>query len=283
MGLAKLMEDAENGRTENCYEFQVASSPEEAVAAIAHGDVDIAAMPCNMAAILWNRTKGCISLLTVNTLGVLSVLERGDSVHTITDLRGRTIFASGRGATPEFALKYLLLSHGVDPDKDCRIEWRSEHAEVLSSLAAGKGNLCLLPYPFVAAAMMKIEGLREALSFAEEWHKLDNGSEFVMGVHAAPRDYLESHGKEIAVFLQEARASAWYANDYPHEAAKLIVKHQILGDAGIVEKALPHCGITLITGAEMRESVNGYLKVLFDAEPKSIGGSLPDGSFYYED
>ena len=280
MGLAKLMEDAEQGQTENGYAFRVVSAPEEIVAALAKGEADIAAMPTNMAAILWNRLKGDLCLLSVNTLGALSILEKGDAIHSFADLKGRTLLAAGRGASPEFALNYLLRQNGLEPEKDCHIEWLSEHAEVLSRLAAGKGDACLLPYPFAAAAMARVEGLREALSLAGEWRKVGGGSQLVMGVYAARRSYVESHRAEASAFLWEAGVSAEYANAHPAEVAQLIVKHGIFDNAPLVERALPHCGLAALAGQAMREAVEGYLKVLFEADPRSVGGALPDDAFY---
>ena len=280
MGLAKLMEDAASGRTENAYAFRVVSAPEEIAAALAKGEADIAAMPTNMAAILWNRLKGDICLLSVNTLGALSILEKGDAIHTLADLRGRTLLAAGRGAAPEFALNYLLRQNGLEPDKDCHIEWLSEHAEVLSRLAAGKGDACLIPYPFAAAALTRVGGLREALSLTEEWQKVGGKSRLVMGVYAARRSYAEAHRAEVAAFLSESGASAEYANAHPAEAAELIVKHGIFDNASLVERAIPHCGITALAGQAMQDAAEGYLKVLFEAEPRSVGGALPDSAFY---
>ncbi|MCR4817713.1 MAG: PhnD/SsuA/transferrin family substrate-binding protein [Fretibacterium sp.] len=281
MSLAKLMEDTEQGRAENACVFRVVSAPEEIVAAIARGDADIAAMPTNMAAVLWNRLKGDLCLLSVNTLGALSILEKGGAVHTIADLRGRTLLAAGRGAAPEFALNYLLRQNGLEPDRDCHIEWLSEHAEVLSRLAMGKGDACLLPYPFAAAAMARVEGLREALSLAEEWRKVGGSSRLVMGVYAARRSYVESHRAEAVAFMREAGTSGEYVGTHPKEAAELIVKHGIFSNAPLVERAIPHCGLTALAGQAMREAVKGYLKVLFEAEPRSVGGALPDDAFYF--
>ncbi|MCR4817845.1 MAG: PhnD/SsuA/transferrin family substrate-binding protein [Fretibacterium sp.] len=280
MGLAKLMEDAASGKTENTYTFRVASAPEEIVAALARGEADIAAMPTNMAAILWNRLKGDLCLISINTLGALSILEKGDAIRTFADLRGRTLLAAGRGASPEFALNYLLRQNGLEPGRDCRIEWLSEHAEVLSRLNAEKGDACLLPYPFAAAALTRIEGLREALSLAEEWKRVGGGSQLVMGVYAARRSYAGAHRAETAAFLGEAGRSAEYVSAHPAEGAQLIVKHGIFDNAMLVERAIPHCGITALAGQAMREAAEGYLRVLFEAEPRSVGGALPDSAFY---
>ena len=281
MGLVKLMEDAARGTTENRYEFQLAASPEDLAARFMRGDADVVAMPSNMAAILWNRTKGGVRVLSANTLGVLSILEAGDGIRGMEDLRGRTILASGRGASPEFVLNHLLRAADLEPGKDCRVEWLSEHTAAAAALAAGKGDAALLPHPYVEVAMMKIPGLREALSLAEEWRRAEGGAGLVMGVNAAKAEFVDARGPEVEALLREARASAEYVNAHPAEAAELMVKHGILENAKVAERAFPHCGITALGGGELRSALSGYLAVLFRAEPKSVGGALPDDDFYY--
>ena len=220
-------------------------------------------------------------VLSASTLGVLAIVEKGDAIHGMGDLRGRTILASGRGASPEYVLNFLLRSNGLEPGTDCKVEWLSEHAAVVAGLAAGKGDAALLPHPFVEVAAMKVKGLREALDLTEEWRRLDLGSELVMAVNAAGRDYVDSHDAEVAAFLSEARSSAEWVNTHPAEAARLIVKHGVLENAGIAERAIPRCSITALAGTEMQRALSGYLKVLFDADPRSVGGVLPDETFYY--
>ena len=279
MGLVKLMEDAGRNGMEGRYTFQVVPSPDNLAAAFARGDADIFAMPANMAAILWNRTGGGLQVLSVNTLGVLALVERGNAIHSLRDLGGRIIAASGRGAAPEHALNYLLKKEGVT----CRVDWKSEHAEVIAALAAGKADVGLLPHPFIETAMDKVDGLREALSLTEEWRRLGDGSELVMGVNAARRGWIESHPAEAAAFLRGARASVEFVNAHPGEAAALMVKHRILDDAGVAERAIPNCNLVALTGAAMERALSGYLGALADAGAKTVGGRLPDRSFYHHD
>ena len=144
MGMAALMDEAESGAVNgNDYAFTIASAVDEVSPKLVKGETDIAAVPANLAAVLYNNPKGQVEVLAVNTLGVLYIVENGERVSSVADLRGRTIYASGKGATPEYALNYILSENGVDPEKDVNIEWKSEHAECLAALleaAAGRGE-----------------------------------------------------------------------------------------------------------------------------------------------
>ena len=188
MGLVKLMKDSESGETTgNEYTFTLAGSADEVTPALLKGELDMACVPANLAAVLYNKTEGEIEVLAVNTLGVLYIVENGESVHSMADLKGKTIVAAGKGSTPEYALRYLLTENGIDPDNDVTIDWKSEHSECVAALASGQASVALLPQPFVTVAQSKIEGLRMALDLNAEWDALDNGSALITGVIVARR------------------------------------------------------------------------------------------------
>lgn len=300
MGLVKMMSDVAQGEpfSNNDYEFTLAAAADEVTPALIKGDLDIACVPANLASVLYNKTEGEIVTLGINTLGVLYIVENGNAVSSMEDLRGQTIVAAGKGSTPEYALRYLLSENGVDPDTDVTIDWKSEHSECVSALATGAATIALLPQPFVTVAQGKIESLRVALDLTEEWDALDNGSALLTGVVVARKAVLEESdamletwlagtapswdkGGPIDCFLADYAASVAWVNENPADAAQLIVDCGILEDAGVAEKALPHCNIVCITGEEMKEKLSGYLQVLFDAEPTSVGGALPEEDFYY--
>ena len=293
MGMVKLMsdyapveealEDKENVVTAgggNTYEFTLAASADEVSPKLMQGELDIACVPANLASVLYNRTDGGIVTLAVNTLGVLYIVENGNSVQSMADLAGRTIVASGKGSTPEYALRYLLTENGIDPDKDVTIEWKSEHSECVAALASGQATIALLPQPFVTVAQTKIEGLRMALDLTAEWDKLDNGSGLITGVIVARRDVVEANPGAVDSFLQNYAASVEWVNGNTAEAAALVGEYGIV-DAAVAEKALPYCNIVCLTGGEMKDKLSGYLKVLSEAEPSSVGGTLPGDDFYY--
>ena len=281
MGLVKLMKDSESGETTgNEYTFTLAGSADEVTPALLKGELDMACVPANLAAVLYNKTEGEIEVLAVNTLGVLYIVENGESVPSMADLKGKTIVAAGKGATPEYALRYLLTENGIDPDNDVTIDWKSEHSECVAALASGQASIALLPQPFVTVAQTKIEGLRMALDLTEEWNKLDNGSGLITGVIVARRDVVEANPGAVDSFLQNYAASVEWVNGNTAEAAALVGEYGIV-DAAVAEKALPYCNIVCLTGGEMKDKLSGYLKVLSEAEPSSVGGTLPGDDFYY--
>ena len=284
MGLAQLM--AQSAGTEggeaagNLYDFTLAASADEVTPALLQGDLDVACVPANLAAVLYQKTEGQVVTLAVNTLGVLYIVENGNAVQSLADLKGKTIAAAGKGSTPEYALRYLLTENGIDPDADLTIDWKSEHSECVAALAQGAATIALLPQPFVTVAQGKIEGLRMALDLTAEWDALDNGSALVTGVLVVRKEYAEQNPEAVAAFLDEYAASVAFVNDDNAAAAQLIEKFDIF-KAAVAEKALPFCNITFISGADAAEILPGYLQVLYDQNPKSVGGALPGDDFYY--
>ena len=294
MGLVKLMKDNDEtigallssakpyeGEVGNLYTFTLAGSADEVTPALIKGDLDMACVPANLAAVLYGKTNGAVEVLAVNTLGVLYIVENGGTVQSMADLKGQTIVAAGKGSTPEYALRYLLTENGIDPDKDVTIDWKSEHSECVAALASGQAAIALLPQPFVTVAQNKIEGLRMALDLTAEWDKLDNGSGLITGVIVARRDVVEANPGAVDSFLQNYAASVEWVNANNADAAQLIAEYGIIEAAPVAEKALPYCNIVCITGSEMKDKLSGYLQVLADAEPSSVGGTLPGDDFYY--
>ncbi len=281
MGLVKLMKDSESGETTgNEYTFTLAGSADEVTPALIKGELDMACVPANLAAVLYGKTEGAVEVLAVNTLGVLYIVENGESVQSIADLKGQTIVAAGKGSTPEYALRYLLSENGIDPDNDVTIDWKSEHSECVAALASGQATIALLPQPFVTVAQSKIEGLRMALDLTKEWDALDNGSSLITGVIVARREVVEENPAAVNEFLKEYAASVDYVNANTADAAALIGEYGIV-DAAVAEKALPYCNIVCLTGEEMQQKLSGYLQVLADANADSVGGTMPEADFYY--
>ena len=281
MGLVKLMSDADGGDTTyGNYEFTLAASPDEVAPRLIQGELDVACIPANLAAVLYNRTGGDIVTLAVNTLGVLYIVENGNAIQSMEDLRGMTIAASGKGSTPEYALYYLLRQNGLEPDIDVMIDWKSEHAECVTALASGNATVALLPQPFVTVAQNQLEDLRVALDLTFEWDALGNGSTLITGVAAARRSFVEEHPAAVAQFLNGYAASVEWVNANVADAAALIGTADIV-PAPVAEKALPHCNIVCVSGDELAAILPGYLSVLYDAAPESVGGALPESDFYY--
>lgn len=280
MGMVKLMDDSENGKTANEYEFSLETGAEVFAPALAKGELDIAAVPANLASILYNNTDGGVKVIAVNTLGVLYVVERGDGIKSVADLKGKTIYATGEGAAPEFGLRYILAENGIDADNDLSIRWCADTTEALSLIAADESAVAMLPQPFVTAAQSKIPGLRIALNLNEEWDSLENGSSMVTGVLVVRSEFAEQHPEQLDRFLEEYTASVDYVLENHEAAAELIGGYEIVAEP-IALMALPYCNITCLTAKDMKTALEGYLGVLYDMKPAAVGGKLPDADFYY--
>jgi NitT/TauT family transport system substrate-binding protein len=280
MGMVKLMSDSDAKTTENTYEFTLDSGATTFVSALAKGDLDIAAVPSNVAATIYNNTKGAVEVMAVNTLGVLYVVERGSSINAVADLKGKTIYATGQGAVPEYTLDYVLSKNGIDPEKDVTIQWCADTTEALSYIAKNASAIALLPQPFVTVAQSKVDGLRVALSLNDEWQKLEK-SDIVTGVVVVRKDFAEKYPQQTAKFLEEYKASAEYTSSNASDAAALIAQYKIVPSAAVAEKALPQCSITFASGADMKTEVSAFLNILYAENPQSVGGKLPGDDFYY--
>lgn len=281
MGMVKLMDEQESNDSLN---FTIAAAADELTPKLIQGELDIAAVPANLASVLYNNTEGKIQVLAVNTLGVLYIVESGNTVSSVEDLRGKTIYSSGKGSTPEYALTYMLSQNGIDPETDVTIEWKSEHSECVAALAAEENAIAMLPQPFVTTAQTKNENIRVALDLTEEWEKLssqgDEKATLITGVVVARKEFAEQNTEAVDAFLSAYKESVEYVTSDINGAAALVGKYDIVPEA-VAKKALPECNITFIAGDEMKAALSGYLQTLFDQNPKAIGGAMPGDDFYY--
>lgn len=274
MGMVKLA-DKQNYPN---YTVSIEASPDALNPQIISGEVDVAAVPVNLASVLYNKLDGDISVLAVSTLGVLYVVEAGSEVNSVTDLAGKTVYATGQGATPEYILNYLLDKNGVAGSVE--VNYVGEHAALATMLANGSAEIGMLLEPNVTSTLAGNDNLRIALNLTEEWNKVCS-TELVQGVVIARKSFVNEHPEAIEQFLREYEKSSAFVNENIDEAAKLIVDAGILGNVEIAKKAIPNCNISFSKGEAMHKAVEGMLTVLFEANPKSIGGKLPDKDFYY--
>lgn len=277
MGLTKMVED---GCDILDYDFQIKAAPDEISPMVAQGSADIFCVPANLAAVLSNKTEGKVQVIAINTLGVLYICEKGETVKNVADLKGKTIYSAGKGSTPEYALNFILKSNGVDPERDVTIEWKSEHAECLEAMIQGENCVAMLPQPFVTTAQIKNDAVKVVLDLNAEWDKLNVSSSLITGVAIVRREYAEKNPNVVKEFLKQYKQSVDYINANVDEAAKLIGKYDIVPEA-VAKKAVPNCNIVCVTGSEMKDKLSGYLNVLFENDPKAVGGTLPDDTFYF--
>ena len=280
MGLVNLLAMEKNGTASQNYDLQLYGAADEVVPKLIKGEVDIAAIPANLAATLYQKTSGGIQVMAVNTLGVLYVVEKGDTVHRFADLKGRTILSTGKGTTPEYVLRYLLTANGLDPDKDVDIQYYSEATEVTAQMASTQDAIAVLPQPYVTAAGLKDDTLRVALDLTAEWDKVAD-TQLITGVTVVRKAYAEEHPDVVAAFLADYAQSVNAANTDLDGTAALCEEQGVVAKAAIAKKALPNCNIVCLTGAELKADAAGYLQVLYDADPAAVGGALPGEDFYW--
>ena len=281
MGMAKIFSDADAGTAANDYEYALYGAADELTPQLLQGSVDIAAVPLNLASVLYNKTSGGVKLCAVGVLGVLYITEfNSDTVQSLADLRGKTVYATGKGSTPEYFLRYLLAENGLDPDADVTVEWKSEPSEVVALLKADNGGIAMLPQPYVTAAAQLGEGFRAAVSLSEAWDALDNGSRCVTAGVVVRTEFAEAHPEAVEAFLAEMAESVDWVNANPADAGEICGALNIV-KAPVAAKAIPNCNLVCLTGEEMISAAAGTLETLFALNPSAVGGALPGEDFWF--
>lgn len=281
IGMVHLMEAAENKQSELTYEFSTHSAPDQVSPLLINKSADIAALPTNVAANLYSKTNGGVKILAVNTLGVLYMLENGNTIQTVEDLRGKTIYSTGQGANPEYILNYVLKENGIDPAADVTIKFVAENQELIPLIKNGEATVAMVPQPFVSTVTTQVPSARIALSMNDAWEAVAGAeNKLMMGCVVVRTEFLENHPKEVKTFLKEYKASIEKTTDVD-ATAQLCEEKGIIPKAAIAKKAIPYCELTFVSGQTMKEQISKYYSVLFEANPKSIGGALPDDAFYY--
>ena len=280
MGLVSFMNEAETEDDEDVqFTFEMMAAADEVSAGFTSGDLDIALVPANIASILYNKTEGKVQVIDVNTLGVLYIVTADESIAGVADLKGKTIYSTGKGQTPEYVLNYLLEANGISQD-DVTVDFKSEATEVVSVLAQDESAIGILPQPFATAACKQNENLKEVCDLTREWDKTGKGT-LVTGVTIAKKDYIDANPEVIEEFLDEHEDSIEFAEEDTAKTAELVAAAGIVEKAPIAEAAIPKCNLKYLDGEEMKTALGGYLEVLMEQNPESIGGSLPGDDFYY--
>jgi len=280
IGASYLLSQNDNGETKNRYSVTVLAEATDMIAQVAAGQIDIAAIPTNAAASLYNKTNGGVRVAALNTAGVLYILENGKTVSTVADLKGKTIYTVGQGSNPEYVLRYILSENGIDPDKDVEIVFM-DSAELTTRAAADGIGICMLPVPAVTTVLIKNPDIRIALDMTEEWNRIGNGSILTMGCVVVRTDFLKEHPAEVRFFLEDYEKSIVFVQDNIDEAAQLCAQYEIVPSAAVARKAIPDCNLIFTAGADsIRSALEGYLKVLYDSNPKAVGGKMPGEDFY---
>ncbi len=279
MGMAKLISDHNLSSADPMYDVEFFGAPEDITAKLITENLDIAAVPVNLAAIINQKTDGKYVIAAINTLGVLHIVENGNTVNNISDLEGKTLHATGQASTPEYMLNYILEQNDL-LDK-VTIVWHTEHSELATLVAAGEVSLAMLPEPHVTSAIMKNSDLKAVIDLTAEWDKVSDG-DAVQGCVVVSKKAITNHKAKVDEFLDNYKASVDYVNTNVADAAQIIAQLGIVGAAKAAENAIPRCNIVFVEGDKMISSLNEFYNVLYTANPASIGGKLPDDSLYYK-
>lgn len=284
IGAANLKELADKEETTGDYNITVVAQPDEVVAKISKGEADIAAIATNLAAKLYNKTNGGISILAVNTLGVLNVVTPdGVEVQSLADLKGKKVYATGQGSNPEYVINYLFEKNNIDKEKDLTLEYKAEGTELLSVWATDPKAVIIAPQPVATTLTVQHQGSKIAIDLTDEWDKVSTDSALMMGCIVVRNEFLKDNKATVDKFLEEYKASIEKANNDIDATATLCETYGIVAKAAIAKKAIPNCNLCFIKGEDMKTKLSGYLKVLFDADKTAVGGKLPEDNFYYAD
>jgi len=281
IGLLPLKYSAEKGQTEQSYEFVMATAADEITTSLVKGELDIALIPANVASVVYNKTEGKVSVIDINTLGVLYLVSGDSTIAEPEDLKGKTVYLTGKGTTPDYAIQFILAQNGIADD--VTLEYKSEATEVAAVLAEDETAIGLLPQPFASVACAQNERLTVVMDITKEWDACkSDDSMMVTGVTLVRTDFLNEHEDAVLAFMNDHMLSAKAVNEDLDTAAVLAVAAEIIAKEQIAKKAIPQCNITYMDGSEMKEALSGYLNVLYSMNPESVGGTLPADDFYYE-
>lgn len=279
MGMIQLIDQSLPKLDQYTVEYTSYGAPDELVGKIINGEVQIAAVPTNLASVLYNKTEGKVQLLAVNTLGVIHIVG-SSPLESMEDLKGETLYLSGKGATPDYAVNYMLEALGLS--EEVAVEFYPDHASLAQAVIAKDVAYAVLPQPFVTQVTMQSEDVSLLIDLNEVWDVASNSqSELAMGCLVVNTEFAATNPDFIDSFLSDYEASVDYVNENPADAGILIEKNGILPSAVLAEKAIPNCAIVYETPVEAQNEINNFLEILFSYNPSSIGGKLPDDAFYY--
>lgn len=280
IGLASLMKKADEGNGNLKYNFNLVGDNSEVVAKVTNKEADIAAVATNVASTLYKKTDGNVVVLAVNTLGVLSVVTKGEEITSIADLKGKTIYSTGQGANPEFIITQVFEKNGLKVGEDVKVEFVAQPQELVAKVVGSDKAVAIAPQPVATMITIKDKDAKIVIDMNDEWNKISD-TKLVMGCIIARKDFAEANPDAIKIFLKEYEESIKVVNEDIDTAAALCEEYGIVSPAAAAKKAIPYCNIVFEDGEELKADLSAYLNFLFSKAPATVGGALPKDDFYY--
>lgn len=279
IGMIKMIDEKALQNDNYNVEYVQESAPDSLTGKIINGEIQISSVPINLASVLYNKTQGKVQLLAVNTIGNLYIVGTED-LNAISQLENKTIGMSAKGSTPDFAMNYILNKSGLEGKTE--LNYSLDHATLAQSVIAEDTKIALLPQPFATQTMLKNPNVKMLIDLNEAWNDASEGSsQLYTGCIIVNKEFAENNPEFISEFLNQYEQSVNWVLENQKDASVLVAKHEIMPDAALVEKAIPYCGITFKNAEEAKSGLNDFYKVLFDSNPASVGGSMPDDEFYF--
>lgn len=279
VGAINMVEESKNGESNFTINESVDGAPDALVPKLVSGQADLAIIPANLAATLYNKTEGKVKVLATNSLGVLYVVTKGDvEINSIEDLAnyGEEILASGKGATPEIAINKILEENGYSSE-DLNINYLAQANEAAQKLIAGEAKVAILPEPMVSSVLIKAKDAKVAIDLNELYENA-TGYPIISSVLVGRSEYLDTI--DVDKLLETFKNSIEKAKANPEETAALLEKYDIM-PAPVAKKAIPNLALEYKDGDKLKEMMAKHLEDLNNTNPQLIGGSIPEDDFYF--
>lgn len=262
-------------------EYQIVDEPQLMIARIMSGEADIAAVPINLAAVLYNKGAP-YRLGAVTGDGLLHIVSSREDIGSVEDLKGKRIYCIAQGSTPEFVLRYVLEKSGIDPDTEVELDFSFDHVAIAPQLIAGKVDLAVLPEPFVSIVASKNPAVQPVIDLQQVWAELSGtGDTYPITATLVRNSLYREHPEALKAFFAAYRESIDWANANPAEAGGLAGKYMEM-PAPIIAKAMPRLNLRYQSPREARSRVEELYQVFHGFAPASVGGTIPGDEFYGE-
>lgn len=258
LGVAKLVKDRGYA-----YESSLYTDLSEVENLIKNGGADMAAVPVESAARLFNETKGAVKIIAVNNLGVLHLVTGDESIKTLADLKDKTVYATGKGTAYEHIMNFIFEKNAISP----KVEYVATEAELVTLAIEGKADICIIPEPYATKVVFENTKMKRVIDLSDEWNKFSEAP-LVQGVIVARTEYIEQNPEYIEQFLFQNEISVNFLNENIDAGADMLYNGQYFSTFDLARECVPACNLYFMKGEEMKAAV----KVVYDVLPAELTG-----------